>query len=346
MEAASDSAGGHELDPPPEVVLEPPGLTRRIPLLPHQMTERITPAADLFVLAHLGVARAVSPESWTLDVVGLVSKHLRLSVGELNEMPRTRIEAVHQCAGSPLEPTVPTRRVACVVWEGVLLSRVLELAGAHASATYIWADGADAGEFVLPGEAAPRRVPCFRKDIPISRLPEDVLLALSLNGAPLPSRHGGPLRLVVPGFYGTCSVKWLTRLTLADRRADGLFAAELYNDPVPGGRKPVWNLAPEAIVVSPAPGAVVGRRTRVSGWAWSDSPVVRVEISSSDGREWADVELEPRREREWQAWSALLDLDPGEVRLMVRATDNLGNGQPLEGQRNAVHSVQVLVEDR
>ena len=102
---------------------------------------------------------------------------------------------------------------------------VLADCGPHASASYIWSHGADYGEF---GGVS---VEAYIKDLPITRVHADVLIAYEMNGAPLPAEHGYPVRLVVPGFYGTNSVKWLTRLGLAEGRSQGPFTTRWYNDP-------------------------------------------------------------------------------------------------------------------
>ena len=122
-------------------------------------------------------------------------------------------------------------------------------------AKYLWSYGADYGEFGGIYHEA------YVKDLPLERVPSDVLIAYELNGAPLPTENGFPARLVVPGFYGTNSVKWLTRMTVAETRATGAFTTRWYNDPVPnaagedsGETVPVWSVAPESIIVSPAPG--------------------------------------------------------------------------------------------
>ncbi|WP_301591604.1 molybdopterin-dependent oxidoreductase [Sabulicella glaciei] len=321
----------------PRVTLDPPGLTRRIPLQPHQMTATVTPTDQLFMLAHLGVARPMEA-GWILRVDGMVGRKLRLSLDDLMAMPQTRVEAVHQCAGSPLEPNVPTRRAACVIWEGVRLAEVLSAALVAPEASFLWSDGADGGTFA--GEA----VPFYRKDLPLWRAAEDVLLATRLNGAPIPDEHGGPLRLVVPGFFGTNSVKWLWRLTLAERRADGPFTTTYYNDRLPDGTaRPVWALAPEAVFTTPAPGDLLGGTAHLRGWAWSDAPVTRVEVSDDDGQTWRVARLDGRRGRAWQAWSLEWSFARrGAARLLCRATDAAGATQPMEGARNAVHAVEVV----
>lgn len=321
---------------PPRVTYAARDTIRHVPLKPHEMAAAITPTNKLFMLAHLGVAR-LAPQDWRLDVTGLVERSLRLQLPDLGRFARARIEAVHQCAGNPLTPAVAARRVACVIWEGVRLRDVLAEAGVRPEATYVWSDGADQGTF--EGES----VAFFRKDLPLARLDEDVLLATHVNGETLPDQHGGPVRLVVPGFYGTNSVKWLWRLTLADRRADGLFTTKYYNDILrDGGARPVWAVAPESIIVSPAPGELLFAPAELRGWAWGDAEITKVEISFDGGANWVRADVAPRRERSWQAWRyRWKHSPPGNVVLMCRATDARGRTQPLEGARNAVHHVEV-----
>ena len=135
------------------------------------------------------------------------------------------MEAVHQCCGSPLEPNVPTRRVTNVRWGGVDLAALLDELEIDPRARFLWSYGLDGGDF------AGTSCDWFVKDLPLERLAAgDVLLAYELNGAPLPAEHGFPVRLVVPGYYGTNSVKWLWRLHLAEHRADGPFTTVFYND--------------------------------------------------------------------------------------------------------------------
>ena len=115
-------------DLPPRFAYDAHGTFRDRPLAPHELTAKITPVDKLFMLAHLGLLR-LTPEDWRLDVTGLVERPLRLRLPELARFAPARLEAVHQCAGNPLTPTVATRRVACVVWEGVWLRDVLAASG-------------------------------------------------------------------------------------------------------------------------------------------------------------------------------------------------------------------------
>jgi DMSO/TMAO reductase YedYZ molybdopterin-dependent catalytic subunit len=135
---------------------------------------------------------------------------------------------------------------------------------------YVWLGGADYG--VFDGESCE----AFVKDLPLERVAADVLVAYEMNGAPLRPEHGYPARLVVPGYYGTNSVKWLNRLSLAEKRANGPFTTRWYNDPIlnadgrPTGRTvPVWSIAPESVIVSPAPDQTLSAGEDVEIWGWA-----------------------------------------------------------------------------
>ncbi|MEZ0332797.1 MAG: molybdopterin-dependent oxidoreductase [Gemmatimonadales bacterium] len=291
---------------PHRPILDPSGGFRRIPLQPHQLTKPITPAEDVFVLAHLGVPR-VDPATWTLEIDGLVRHPGRYTLNELKRYPLHRVRSVHNCAGNPLNPRVPTRRIANVVWGGVELRTLLDEAGVDETASHVWSYGADYGEF--------NGTYCesYLKDLPLSRLDAgDVLVAYELNGEHLTAEHGFPVRLLVPGWYGTNSVKWLSRMTLADRRAAGLFTTVLYNDVVseiegdsPPSLNPTWEIAPDSVIVAPEPDErrPVAKSGEIWGWAWAAAGIRTVEISVDGGRTWRAAAVEPRERWSWQRLS-------------------------------------------
>jgi DMSO/TMAO reductase YedYZ molybdopterin-dependent catalytic subunit len=206
--------------------MEPTGFFRRIPLLPHQMHGRLTPTADMIVLCHLGIPR-LDHEAWSLKIDGLLERPTQIDFSQLTTYPKHTVTSFHQCAGSPLQPLEPTQRICNVRWGGARLADVLRDCGPAPNARYIWSWGADYGAFGGIEHAA------YVKDLPIERVACDVLIAYELNQAPLPPEHGFPARLVVPGFYGTNSVKWLSRITLARSRATSAFTTRWYNDPDP-----------------------------------------------------------------------------------------------------------------
>lgn len=326
-----------------------PGTFRRIPLAPHQMTEKITKTEDLFVLVHLGIP-CIDDAEWSLQICGLVKHPAILNLKALKNFPKIEIESFHQCAGDPMDPTSAKRRVANVVWGGVDLAKLLDSLGVGDTATHLWSYGSDHGEF------AGDQHDCYLKDMPLSRLKEgDVMIAYEVNGEPLPPEHGYPARLVIPGYYGTNAVKWLHRIELADRRAGGPFTTRFYNDGPGAGEggkptplRPVWAVPVEAVIVSPAPGAALnfGQAIEISGWAWADTGVRRVEISDDAGRSWREARLQARTDRSWQKFASVWTpafscYDGGVASLRARATSNDGIVQPPEGARNCVHAVTV-----
>ena len=276
------------------------------------------------------------------DLHGLIGQGLTISFEQLLGYPKRTVEAIHNCSGSPFDPTTPTRQIANVSWSGVDLRDLLDDLEVDPSATHLWAYGLDHGDF------ADNQVIHYRKDVPLSRVEEgDVLIAYELNNEPLSAQHGFPARLVVPGFYATNSVKWICRVEIADHRPEGLFTTKFYNDPTPDGEtRPVWAIEPESMFVSPAPeGRLTMEASTIWGRAWSSSEIVSVEISFDSGNTWEEAQIEPRFQRSWQKFSTdWLPPKPGEYHLQCRATDQDGRTQPASGARNAVYTVTVTVE--
>ena len=305
-----------------------------------------TPTAKFFVVHHLGIpAMAAAP--WRLVIDGLVNRPVELGLADLVALPQVQVAAFHECAGSPLRPTVAVRRVGNVVWGGVRLKEVLQLAGVRGDAAFVWARGADSGVYPPTGQATDS----YLKDLPLPKaLSDEVLLATTLNGAPLDERHGAPVRLVVPGFYGTNSVKWLTELRLEASRAPGYFTTALYNDVVVDNgvesRRPVWEVAPQSVIVAPAARShIAAAPCRIWGWAWSMAPVKAVEISVDAGREWHHATVDAREGLCWQRFT--FDWTPqarGPQQLACRATDENGNVQPDSNARNEVLRLQITVD--
>lgn len=311
-----------------------------LPITPASLAEEFTATRDLHVLAH-GDVPEVSAEAWQLEIRGLVREPLTVSLADLMALPQRDLVAIHQCAGNPLDPTVPARQIANVVWRGVDLRELLAGAGVEPEATLLWAWGFDGGNFVG------RPFAQYVKDIPLERIAEGgVLVAHTLNDEPLSVRNGFPARLVVPGYYGTNSVKWLCRLELADARPEGLFTTELYNDPLPGGgTRPVRHIAPESMLFFPAPDARLGPGAHtVRGRAWGSEQIAGVEVSFDGGASWSAAQVTPRHQRGWHSFAIdWRPASPGHYTLQCRATDEPGATQPADGARNAIYSVAVTV---
>jgi DMSO/TMAO reductase YedYZ molybdopterin-dependent catalytic subunit len=322
--------------------LEPSGPFHRHPLRPHQLVERSTPTNDAIVLCHLGVPR-IAAEDWSLTIDGLVQRPSSLKLDDLMQRPRVEFASVHQCCGSPLRPEVPTRRVCNVVWAGARLADLLADCRPQPGARFVWSSGADHGSF--QGETCEAYV----KDLPLDRVAADVLIAYLMNGEPLRAEHGFPARLIVPGYYGTNSVKWLTTLTLAATRASSPFTTRWYNDPVrdasgkaTGDFRPVWSVAPESLIVEPVPAQAMalGEPAHIWGWAWADGGITAVDVSADGGTTWTSTNTEPAAGWAWQRFSATWRPDQrGNHQLCSRAYAADGSSQPAAGRRNAIHCV-------
>ncbi len=306
----------------------------------HGLKSYITEDTYLFLLAHMGLA-AIDPVEWRLDISGMVRQSGSFSLAHLEAMPHHEVTSVHECAGSPLTPTVPKRRVGNVVWRGVRLADVLEQCGLAVGAAFVWTHGLESGDFAdLKNEP-------YVKDLPLAKArSREVLLATSMNGVPLSSGRGGPVRLVVPGWYGTNSVKWLGALTVTDHRSPGPYTTCFYNDASPAGPKPVWGIAPESVVVFPSPhdALLSGEPFLIQGWAWAESGVARVEVRTDVSGAWIPAHLESRIDFGWQRFTLPWTFRSGQQQVSSRCFDLSGIGQPESGARNAVHTVTVNVE--
>jgi DMSO/TMAO reductase YedYZ molybdopterin-dependent catalytic subunit len=316
------------------------GFFGRLPSEPHQLTDAITPTERCIVLCHLGILDIASGDDWRLEIGGLIGKPATFTVRQLKALPKADVVSVHQCAGSPLAPDKPTQRVCNVVWGGVRLNHLLEQLQIGADANFIWSYGADSGAFGGM-ECGP-----YVKDLPLSRIADDVLLAYEMNGSPLLPEHGFPLRLVVPGFYGTNSVKWLRRLELQADRAASPFTTTWYNDAqADGTTRPVWAIAPQSVIVWPRPGFEIksGERINVWGWAWADAGVSAVDLSCDGERSWLSCRTEENTSRGWTRFSCEWTAAEGCNSLTSRATSRTGDRQPPTGRRNALYHVHIAV---
>jgi DMSO/TMAO reductase YedYZ molybdopterin-dependent catalytic subunit len=322
----------------PRVVMDPAATYRR--LVPvDRLAPRITPSDDVYVIAHMGVAR-VDVAQWRLRVDGLVQRPFELDYAALTALPATEVTAVLECFGNPVEPDVATRRVGNVVWRGVRLAELLERAGVRSEARYVCPEGLDSGTFANVHSDR------YVKDLPLTRaLEPDVLVAWAMNGEPLSAEHGFPARVFVPGYFGTNAVKWLWRLTLTSERPESLFTTRLYNRRVDGESRPVRELDVHAVIVAPADGATIAPgRCTVSGWAWSAWPVHTVEISSDGGAHWHPARVASRgADNQWQAFTYIWDIPTaGRYEIQARAVDERGRTQPAAG-RNRIHTINVAV---
>src|SRR5581483_10941886 len=314
----------------------------------------VTPVGLHYLLVHFDVPAV--PEDWRLHVGGLVSRELTLSQDELRERPSVRRIVTMECAGNGrarLEPRIVSQpwiaeAIGTGEWGGVELAPLLREAGMGDGAVEVLFTGLDRG---IDGgvEQAYER----------SLWLDDALLAYELNGEPLPPQHGAPLRLVVPGWYGMTSVKWLERIRVLDRPFDGYQQAHAYRfrrDEDDEG-EPVARMRPRSLMLPPGVPDFMTRRRFVEagpcsleGRAWSGvAPIESVEVGV-DG-EWATARVEPAPDRfAWSRWTFHWQAEPGDHELACRARDEAGNEQPLEPEwnvggycNNAAQSLAVTV---
>ena len=317
---------------------------------PHELTKRITPVDTLFTTSTLGIPD-VSIEDWALEITGLIENSKSFSYSELLALPKRTLETVHVCSGNPKKPTTPLRRASNVRWSGVDLAELLKELGVDKSATHIWSYGLDFGEEEGDDFGA---IAHYVKDMPLSRLEDgDILVAYELNDEPLNNKNGFPARLVIPGYYGTNSTKWLCRLEVTDRRPDSYHTTVVYNDPDydadPSGKitKPVWHLAPECLFASHKKKCEIPNKdTELWGWAWSNCSAEYVDVSVDGGKTWHGAELETPNGRTWQQFSFNWTPDePGEHDVRCRTRDVNGNIQPEDNARNLIQSITITVSD-
>jgi DMSO/TMAO reductase YedYZ molybdopterin-dependent catalytic subunit len=301
---------------------------------PQALCAYLTPAADRFLRSNFEVPR-LSPRGHRLDVGGLVERPLRLRVQELSRFPQRTLTVTTECAGnhrttlSPLPPGEPWSggAVSTARWTGVPLAALLERAGLRPGAVEVIATGADSGQ-VTDGQAP------YARSLPLARaLHPDTIVALRMNGEPLLPGHGAPARLIVPGWYGMASVKWLARLELVAQPFAGYFQSERYVYRQPGqAATPVTDMRVKSVFTSPSPAVPVAMGpVRVGGFAWSGSArIARVEVKSGDGAAWVHARLTGDDEPyAWRAWeSTWTPASRGRHVLRCRAADEAGNVQP------------------
>jgi len=321
----------------------------------------VTPVGLHYLLIHYDIPM-VDAGAWRLEVGGLVRRSRSLTLAELKSRPQVTVPVTMECAGngrarlSPRAVSQPwlVEEVGTARWTGTPLWPLLEEADVAADAAEIVFTGLDRG---VEGGVEQR----YERSLPVAQARrEEVLLVWEVNGQPLPPQHGHPLRLLVPGWYGMASVKWLARITVVAEPFQGYQQARAYRwrqDPDEAG-VPVGPIAPRSLMIPPGIPEFLTRRRVVpagpcllEGRAWSGwGPVVAVEVDTGDG--WRPARLDPpEAPHAWQAWSyPWRPPASGEYELRCRARDASGREQPPEPPwnlggyaDNSPHAVQVTV---
>ncbi|MFC4785446.1 sulfite oxidase [Nocardioides sp. MAHUQ-72] len=300
----------------------------------------LTPNDRFFVRNHTEPPQ-IDVATWRLLVTGdgLLSERA-YSLADLQQLPTTTYERALECTGNgrrlfdaqqgSFRPGTQWDLGAIGVarWTGVPLSTVLRHAGLRPEAVQVMPVGLDA-PFVEDGVDWGR----VRRPLPIGKALDDVLVAWEMNGEPLPPDHGFPVRLVVPGWVGIASIKWLGELRVTTTVVDSPWNTRWYRMHGPGwsGDAAVLDRMPPKSVIDVTGALEAGRLTVLRGRAWSGEATVRmVEVSTDGGETWDEASLtgtnEPSSWVEWEhPWTPAT---PGEHVLVTRATDSLGRTQP------------------
>lgn len=292
----------------------------------------VTPVEHFFVRNHTAPPQLA--QAGVVRVDGLVQHAGSVALAGL---PRTRVEATLQCAGNrrcgliahreiPGELPWTNEAIGNAVWEGVSLAAVLESAGVNdrdANALHVWFTGAD----VVSGKGAPE---AFGASIPFAKaMRPEVILADTMNGAPLEALHGAPLRAIVPGYIGARSVKWLTDIRVERGISTSTFQ-RAYSIDSGAGAEVLGPLPVNSAFALPDSWNTVAGRVTVRGWAVAshDAVVERVEVSSDGGATWTAARFtSPERRFTWRLWEADVTLPRGECELVCRAFDSAGASQ-------------------
>ena len=334
--------------------------------LPEYLATWITPNDSFFVRQHLPRPKS-DAASHSVAITGLAKQQVSLSIADLRALPQTTVPAVLECAGngrSYFRPKMPGLQwtkgaIGNAEWRGPRLSDVLAKAGgASPQAAYADFDGLDVGM---------GKTPDFIRSIPIRKvIHPSTILALEMNGAPLPDLHGGPVRLIVPGWDGACWVKWVSKIDLVEKMHAGFYMNPAYRYPkwpvAPGSAaKPedldvLEGMAVKSFFARPADQAKakVGSAVTLSGPAWAgENKIVRVEVSADGGATWRLAQLSRQDfQFSWRIWTTeWKPAKPGYYTLCCRASDSAGRVQPIEPAWNpsgylwnAVDRIGVMVE--
>jgi sulfite oxidase len=311
---------------------------------PAALAEGSLTAIDAFYVRGHAAVPELDPAGWRLRVDGLVERELNLSLATLREAFREReVTATLQCAGNRRAGLVAIRDIpgeapwgpgatGTATWTGIALADVLALAGPLREAAHVGFEGADLCSPPKPPERFGGSIPFEKACRP------EVLLAWGMNGEPLPTVHGAPLRVLVPGYIGARSVKWLERIEVRSRPWQGYFQHVAYRllpadgTPGPGAGIPLGLVALNSDVLSPADGETVAAGPiEVRGYAFAggERHVARVDISLDHGASWSQAELlEDLGRWAWRHWRITVDLAPGEHEIVVRAWDSSAATQP------------------
>ena len=323
----------------------------------------ITPTGCHYLLNHFDVP-LLDSKAHKLKFSGSFETPFEMLMAEIMALPAITIPVTMECAGngragvSPRSHSMPWmyEAVGTSEWTGTKLAPLIETACPKNGVVEISFTGADYGYDM--GEPH-----FFGRSLTLAQINElDVLLVYAMNGAPLLPQHGAPLRIIVPGWYGMASVKWLTNITALNEPYDGYQQVKTYRFKLhkddPG--IPIQTIRVKSLMIPPGVPDWSTRKRFVSagvvdlvGRAWSGDGVPIVEVEVEVAGEWRKAKLSEKKDRyAWQKWTFSWQAEPGEYILRCRASDMNGNIQPLDPPwdqagfaNNAAQRVHVFVQE-
>lgn len=320
----------------------------------------LTPNNAFFVRYHLaGVPYDLDPDTFTLEIKGKVDKPLKLSLKEIRKLKAVELVAVNQCSGNSrgfFNPRVAGGQLGngamgCARWHGVPLKAVLDMAGVQAGAKQVTFNGMDGPVMDT--------TPDFVKALDIDHARDgEVMLAWGMNGEDLPFLNGFPLRLVVPGYYGTYWVKHLNEITVIDSVFEGFWMKSAYRIPdtpnnavepgtAPKATIPINRFTVRSFITSVADGAKLkAGRTTLRGIAFDGGKGIKeVVVSTDGGKSWTPAKLgRDLGKYAFREWKLKVALPAGASELKVRATNNAGDTQPMDPLWNPAGYLRNVVE--
>jgi sulfane dehydrogenase subunit SoxC len=301
----------------------------------------VTPPGMHYVLVHFDIPEC-DETTWSIRIDGLVRSPAAMTMHDLRSRPAVTHRVTMECAGNgrarlhprPLSQPWLNEAVGTAEWTGTPLAPILEEVGLEPEAIELVFQGADHG---IQGDVEQD----YERSLSVAdAMRDEVLLVYAMAGQPLPPQHGFPVRLLVPGWYGMASVKWLRRITAVADPFDGfqMDAYRVRQRPEDAGVA-VTRIQPRALMIPPGfPDFLTRSRIvevgvcRLEGRAWSGSaPVVRVDVSMDGGATWFPADVgSAAGPFSWAPWSFDWDAQPGDHELLVRATDAAGETQPVD----------------
>lgn len=310
----------------------------------------LTPTPLVFVRQNLSLPTEVGmpANDWALSVEG-VAEPRSLTLRELKSLGIVTVPSVLQCSGNgrgyfthdPSGSPWKVGAVANVFWSGVPVKAVIDALGGPASGVrFLTGTGGDP----LP-EDVPEREAVVERSIPLEKGLSDALIVWEMNGEPLPIVHGGPLRLIVPGYWGINNVKLLKKLALTQKESDAAIMTSSYRiTPIGGEAGPslptMWAMNVKSFVTAPSgeeDEELKSGPLRVLGVAWAgEQEIDSVEVTTDGGKTWKQAELfgPSLGPAAWRQFTYVFDANAGEHVIASRATDAKGDVQPEEERPN------------